>query len=69
MFRRATRMCFPHRVSLCVLAFAFAGTAVVQVFLATSMSEWWPLVLTVALALAALWCLVTAVTWNDHRRR
>ncbi|WP_048876872.1 hypothetical protein [Saccharomonospora saliphila] len=51
---------------LFLLAAAFGGTAGVQVFLAGTMSEWWPAVLAGALAVAALWCLVTAVTWDDR---
>ncbi|OLT44211.1 hypothetical protein BJF85_20260 [Saccharomonospora sp. CUA-673] len=50
-----------ERVLFLLLALAFAATATLQLFLADSMSVWWPIVLAVLLALAALLCLYVAV--------
>jgi hypothetical protein len=49
-----------HPVTWVVLAVAFAGAAVMQVFLAVSMGLWWPLVVAFALAAAAVGCGVQA---------
>ncbi|PXY35301.1 hypothetical protein DI005_15855 [Prauserella sp. PE36] len=70
MLKRAGRYPFSQRLLLIVLALAFAATAVLQAFLASSMSEWWPAVLAAALALAALWCLIAAArAWDGTEKR
>ncbi|WP_298176757.1 hypothetical protein [Saccharomonospora sp.] len=62
MPRRTSRRWPPTRLVLFVLSLAFAATAAIQAFLALSTSEWWPGVVAVALAAAAVWCLTTALT-------
>ncbi|MFF5986029.1 hypothetical protein [Prauserella flavalba] len=70
MLKRAGRYTFSQRLLLILLALAFAATAVLQAFLAGSMSEWWPAVLAAALALAALWCLIAAArAWDGTEKR
>lgn len=69
MLRHAPRGNSAERGLLFVLAAAFAGTAGVHTFLADTTSEWWPLPIAAVLALAASWCLATAVRWHDHGRR
>ena len=50
-----------HPVTWVVLAVAFAGAAVMQVFLAASTTYWWPLLVALVLAAAAVGCGVQAV--------
>jgi hypothetical protein len=47
-------------VTWVALAVAFAGAAVMQVFLAVSMAHWGPLIVAFALAAAAVGCGVQA---------
>jgi hypothetical protein len=49
-----------HPMTWVVLAVAFAGAAVMQVFLAASTTLWWPLIVALALAAAAVACGVQA---------
>ncbi|TWH21979.1 hypothetical protein [Prauserella rugosa] len=54
-----------ERVLFLLLALAFAVTATLQLFLADSMSVWWPIALAVLLAIAAVLCLYVAVRATD----
>ncbi|PXY32759.1 hypothetical protein [Prauserella muralis] len=69
MLKRAGRLSMTQRLLLVMASLAFAATAAVQAFLAGTMAEWWPVVLAVALALAALFCAAAAVRpWLRDRR-
>lgn len=69
MLKRAGRLSVRQRLLLAMASLAFAATAAVHGFLAGTMTEWWPAVLAVILALAALFCAATAARpWWPGRR-
>jgi len=55
-----SRQAGQHPATWIVLAVAFAGAAVIQVYLAVAMGLWWPFVLAIALGAAAAGCGVQA---------
>ncbi|MEU3273910.1 hypothetical protein ABZ639_23985 [Saccharomonospora sp. NPDC006951] len=61
MVDRAGKSSLVRRVILSLLALTFAATAVLQLMLARSMTEWWPVPVAVALTFAAIGCGFAAV--------
>lgn len=66
MLKRTVGPEFSQRLLWLLIAVAFASTAVVHAVLAGTMSEWWPIVAAVLLAIPAVLCAVLAAR-NDHR--
>ncbi|WP_199430912.1 hypothetical protein [Qaidamihabitans albus] len=70
MLERAGKPAFHQRIVWLLIALAFAASAVAQAIVASSMAEWWPVVVAAVLAiLAVLSGLVAARRWDDSRRR
>ncbi|ASR33884.1 hypothetical protein BAY61_01520 [Prauserella marina] len=56
MVDRAGKSSLARRLILSLVALTFAATAALQLMLARSMTEWWPVPVAVALTLAAIGC-------------